>query len=97
MNHSRASIAREFRSIVENQLGVPANGLPGGVTLSGLGFDRKGLLALVCAVEGHFGIEISHRALSGAFTLDDSINWLKMTIESGRDRAKESVMAEGAD
>jgi acyl carrier protein len=97
MKHSRTSIEREFRSIVGNQLGLQADSLPGGATLSALGFDRTGLLGLVYAVEGHFDITIRNRALPGAFTLDDIISWLEMTIDSGRGRTTEPVMAEGAD
>jgi hypothetical protein len=78
-------------------LGLQADSLPGGATLSALGFDGAGLLGLMHAVEGRFDININCRSLSGAFTLDDSVNWLEMTIESSRRCESEPVMAEGAD
>jgi hypothetical protein len=95
--YSRAVIAQEFRSIVEGQLRMNAEKLPGSATLFGLGVDFEGLLDIIDTVECHFRLRGGRRILSGTLTIDEIISTLEHMIQSEENAEASSVMAEGAD
>lgn len=97
MEYSKTAIAREFRSIIGDQLRLDAHCLPGSVTLFSLGLDCMSLLELISTVENRFDVRVGRRSFSVALTLDDSIASLQDLLHASRSGVEEVFMPEGSD
>jgi len=97
MEYPKAAIAREFRSIIRDRLGVNTDQLPGETTLSSLGLDFIAYCDLMELIEDRFNIRVKCKPIDECFTLDESVAWLEDLLNETGAAQDEAILPEGAD